>query len=384
MPSRLPTSVATGSLSVWAVGPYCRLRRHGTRCAVAGCGRTFGGSCSAVADKRPRCIACWRCFSLAVAWAPGWPLAQGACEAETATLTALARGVQLDITAPAGLRSGGCGARCVARRVPLSAEDAGVRGGGHSRRGPHRGAAAAQAGTERQAGPGRQCRTRPAGRPRPSAAARAPLDLAFGAGKTRLLVPLYQPGSKLAGSVDVRVFDAGALALEARWWRRPRAASAVSARPSCREINVAPGTPEIVVQDPFDIDVPKRIVISNSGRYRLHVFEGRYRVFELATGAKLVDRAGHNPNFSPTSRFVVADVGDADGRELEVIDLVSQQVIYTAAGPVRRLGQWRRVPHRRNFAIWRPERASLASSRGLLRRRSADDPQDTAGRRPGS
>src|SRR5256885_897311 len=47
------------------------------------------------------------------------------------------------------------------------------------------------------------------------ATARAPLDLAFGAGKTRLVVPLYQPGSKLAGSVDVHVFAAGALALEA-------------------------------------------------------------------------------------------------------------------------------------------------------------------------
>ena len=159
------------------------------------------------------------------------------------------------------------------------------------------------------------------------------LDLAFGAGKTRLLVPLDQPGSKLAGYVDLRVFDAGALAIEA----------VVVAKTACgerslgeiirREIDVAPGAPEIVVQDPFDIDIPKRIVISNSGRYRLHIFEGRYRVFEIATGAKLVDRAGHGPNFSPTSRFVVADIGDADGRELEVIDLVSQQVIHTAAGP---------------------------------------------------
>jgi len=65
----------------------------------------------------------------------------------------------------------------------------------------------------------------------------------------------------------------------------------------------------------------------------LRVFDRRYRVYELATGAKLVDRAGHSPNFSPTSRFLVADIGDADGRDLEVIDLVSQQVIHVAAGP---------------------------------------------------
>jgi hypothetical protein len=56
-------------------------------------------------------------------------------------------------------------------------------------------------------------------------------------------------------------------------------------------------------------------------------------VFDLSTGAKLVDRAGHSPNFSPTSRFVAADIGDLDGSDLEVIDLVSRQVIYTAAGP---------------------------------------------------
>ena len=165
------------------------------------------------------------------------------------------------------------------------------------------------------------------------AAARGPLDLAFGAGKTRLLVPLYQPGSKLAGSVDVRVFDAGTLALEAVVVAKTACGERSLGETVRREIDVAPGAPQIVVQDPFDIDIPKRIVISNSGRYRLHVFEGRYRVFEIATGAKLVDRAGHSPNFSPTSRFVVADIGDADGRELEVIDLVSQQLIYTATGP---------------------------------------------------
>ena len=165
------------------------------------------------------------------------------------------------------------------------------------------------------------------------ATARTPLDLAFGAGKTRLLVPLHQPGSKLAGFVDVRVFDAGALTLEAQVVAKTACGERNLGETIRREIVVAPGAPEIVVQDPFDIDVPKRIVISNSGRYRLHVFAGRYRVFELATGAKLVDRAGHSPNFSPTSRFLVADIGDADGRELEVIDLVSQQVIDTASGP---------------------------------------------------
>ena len=158
----------------------------------------------------------------------------------------------------------------------------------------------------------------------------------------------------------MRVFDAGAFALEAEVVAKTACGERSLGEPVKREINVAPGAPEIVVQDPFDIDVPKRIVISNSGRYRLHVFEGRYRVFELTTGAKLVDRAGHGPNFSPTSRFVVADVGDADGRDLEVIDLISQQVIYTAAGPFVGWANGDAFLIDGDVAVRRPQRAPRA------------------------
>lgn len=253
--------------------------------------------------------------------------AQSACEAETAGLRTLAQDVRIDITAPADLRSGGAVRftwRAASRFPAKTAAFIMMAIPGEVR---------VEAPPLPKQGPNADAKADLPGVLALPQGARGPLDITFGAGKTRLLVPLHQPRAKLAGSVDVRVFDAGALALDA----------AVVAKTACgerslgtavkREVTVAPGTPEIVVQDPFDIDVPKRIIISNSGRYRLHVFEGRYRVFELATGAKLVDRAGHNPNFSPTSRFVVADIGDADGRDLEVIDLVSQQVIYTAAGP---------------------------------------------------
>jgi Caspase domain len=261
-------------------------------------------------------------LALALLW-PRVAAAQGACDGETASLKALAQEVQLDIAAPASLRSGG------ALRVTWRAASR------FASKTPVYWAVAIPGEVRIEAPPDQADNTAPdlPGVLALPGAARAPVDLAFGAGKTRLLVPLYQPGSKLAGSVDVRVFDAGALALEAVVVAKTACGERNLSQLITREINVAPGVPEIVVQDPFDIDVPKRIVISNSGRYRLHVFEGRYRVFELATGAKLVDRAGHSPNFSPTSRFVVADIGDADGRDLEVIDLVSQRVIYTAAGP---------------------------------------------------
>jgi caspase domain-containing protein len=265
-------------------------------------------------------------LALALLW-PGVAAAQGPCETETAGLKALAQGVQLEITAPAELRSGGAvhiAWRAASRLPPKTPVFLAVAIPGEVRAEAPPLPKPAQDGNVEPHLPGVLALP---------VAARAPLDLAFGAGKTRLLIPLHQPGSRLAGSVDVRVFDAGALVLEGAVVAKTACGERNLSQITKREINVAPGAPEIVVQDPFDIDVPKRIVISNSGRYRLHVFEGRYRVFDLASGAKLVDRAGHNPNFSPTSRFVVADVGDADGRELEVIDLVSQQVIYTAAGP---------------------------------------------------
>ena len=315
-------------------------------------------------------------------WGLEWPWHRAACEAETAGLKALARGVQLDITAPADLRSGGAvhvAWRAASRFPPKTPVFVVVAIPGEVRieapplPKPAQDSKPDQADNAAPDLPGVLALP---------GAARAPLDLAFGAGKTRLLVPLYQPGSKLAGSVDVRVFDAGALALEAVVVAKTACGERSLGETIRREIDVAPGAPEIVVQDPFDIDVPKRIVISNSGRYRLHVFEGRYRVFELATGAKLVDRAGHSPNFSPTSRFVVADVGDADGRELEVIDLVSQQVIHTAAGP---------------FVGWANGDAFLIDGTsqygGLSVRPSlisrpvataGDDPQDKPERRPGS
>lgn len=253
--------------------------------------------------------------------------AQNPCDAETASLKNLAQGVQIDITPPAGLRSGGTVGvawRATSRfpsRTPVFA-------------------VVAIPGDVRVEAPAAPA-PNPTGDAPPDlpgvlalpASAQAPLGLAFGAGKTRLLIPLHQPGSKLAGTVQVRVFDAGTLALEADVVARTACGERSLGRHIGRTATVAPGTPEIVVQDPFDIDVPQRILISNSGRYRLHVFAGTYRVFELATGAKLIDRAGHSPNFSPTSRFVVADVGDPDGREFEVIDLASQQVIHMAAGP---------------------------------------------------
>jgi uncharacterized protein YecT (DUF1311 family) len=168
-------------------------------------------------------------------------------------------------------------------------------------------------------------------------ATRAPLGIQFGADKTRALIPLHQPGSRLSGSFSVRIFDSGPHALSAALIARTQCGERQLTADLGRSIFVAPGDPEILVQDPYDIEVPKSVLVSNNGRYLAQIFDARYRVFDLATGVKLVDRNGFAPNFSPTSRFIVADVGDHDGRDFEVIDLISRDVI---ARPIGRYVGW--------------------------------------------
>ena len=82
----------------------------------------------------------------------------------------------------------------------------------------------------------------------------------------------------------------------------------------------------MVIQDFFSLDRPESVFISNNGKYRLEIFKASYRVFETASGTKIVDRAGVNPNFSPAARFVVAYKAgnESVGGALEVVDLITR------------------------------------------------------------
>ena len=113
--------------------------------------------------------------------------------------------------------------------------------------------------------------------------------------------------------------------------------------------DVAAGEPQITVQDFVApdpklelaaIDPPQRIQeveLTADGRYRLEIFPRRYRVFDLASGAKIVDRSGVKPRFSPSGRFVVASIGDPDKvfpTNFEVIDLIAGTPVGHASGPI--------------------------------------------------
>lgn len=170
---------------------------------------------------------------------------------------------------------------------------------------------------------------------------RAPLGIKFGSNSTsRILIPLYQPGSRLSGSFALRLLTTGTQTVQSGLVSLTRCGERLIKSFQNQPILVTPSKPDIVIQDFYDTAAPRRIVLSNSGRYRLKVYTNRYQVFDTFTDVKLLDRAGYNPNFSPTERFVAASILDDAALQqqqeegFEVIDLMSLEVIAKPTGPV--------------------------------------------------
>ncbi len=171
-----------------------------------------------------------------------------------------------------------------------------------------------------------------------------PAGIADERASTRAIVVLHGSDRPVAGRLGIRAYQAGDLALT---WK-------LIAKSACGEhvlrqdkisIAVSYGRPAIVVQDRFADDKPEKTVNSGDGRYRLVVFENRYQVFELQSGAKIVDRIGLEPNFSSTGRFIAAKGYSKEQLEVplglalpiyhDVIDLVTGELVLNdVTGPV--------------------------------------------------
>ena len=170
------------------------------------------------------------------------------------------------------------------------------------------------------------------------AGARAPAAVAFGAERMRVFVPLHMLGMPEAATFKIKPYRAGPLMVEHAVIAKTGCGERIVGRGPQRDFTVEAGRPEIVIQDFFTLEKPDRTIVSNSSRYRLEVFARSYRVIDIASGAKIVDRVGLNPNFSPTSRFVAALRGESDndtGGGMELFDLVAgRQVEFALEGPI--------------------------------------------------
>ncbi|WP_316398025.1 caspase domain-containing protein [Bradyrhizobium sp. 33ap4] len=144
--------------------------------------------------------------------------------------------------------------------------------------------------------------------------------LTYGKDLVRAFVPIYRNVDPTEGEVSIIPYGAGQQTI--RW--------AIVSAGDCGEqkygetektIEVIAGPPEVVVQDRYTTEKPIKRIRSPNGAHEIRVFKERYEVYDLHTGAKVLDRAGVDPSFSPTGRFV------ASRGESGVIDLLSGKQI---------------------------------------------------------
>ncbi len=157
--------------------------------------------------------------------------------------------------------------------------------------------------------------------------ARAPSGLKHASSRTRAFVPLHRGTLASGGSFSVIPERAGQQQIGWTIVSAGTCGESVLAQGTPRQFTVGLGAPKIVVQDRFADDKPLKRFRHSSGRYDLLVFKGRYEVRDAKTDELVLVRAGIDPNFSPTGRFVAAR-REVDNN-IEVLDLVSGDLVET-------------------------------------------------------
>jgi len=156
--------------------------------------------------------------------------------------------------------------------------------------------------------------------------ARAPYGLKHALQRTRAFVPLVH-GQAAAGGFKILPQRVGSQQIGWAIVSGGACGEVVLATGSPSSFTVGLGTPEIVIQDRFTTERPLKRIHHASGHYDLLVFKGRYEIHEADTDELLLERAGIDPNFSPTGRFVAAR-REVD-HSFEVLDIVSGDLVAT-------------------------------------------------------
>lgn len=204
--------------------------------------------------------------------------------------------------------------------------------------------------------------------------AKGPYDIADALEQTRVFIPLHALSQAASGSFKIKFFTAGPNTVS--WFvsslsedfqdasRRKSTVIAKAKEPV--NVTVEIGKPAIVVRDSFapniatgsgGIEHPKKRIVSNSNEFELQIFAKFYRVYDLVSGELVLERAGVEPNFSPTSRFIGAFT---EGAGFEIIDLYADRVVLNGGelnrsdkyvGPVH-IAAWGRGDGLVALSIW--------------------------------
>ena len=158
-----------------------------------------------------------------------------------------------------------------------------------------------------------------------TAGAKGPDGLRHAQERTRAIIPLHGRLPAASGTITVFLLSSGPQDIGVSLVTGGECGEHVLRTERSPRLTVELGLPEIVVQDRFTSYAPDEILADASGRYEMKVYKDRYDVFDREMGALLFSRAGLQPRFSPTGRFVAA-VRSTDKR-LEVIDLADGAVV---------------------------------------------------------
>jgi uncharacterized protein YecT (DUF1311 family) len=164
--------------------------------------------------------------------------------------------------------------------------------------------------------------------------ARAPYGFEFEPERARIIIPLHQPLVPRQGTLEVQPAWAGQMLIHAAVFRRDHDRNVVLWRSNPMTKTVEPGPISVSVWQEVSSQAPKELRQSNDGRWELRIYRDSYEVTDARTGDLVIRRAGSNPAFSPTQRFLIASTGEGYD---EIIDLVMRRVIRQ---------------HVRNFLVW--------------------------------
>lgn len=171
----------------------------------------------------------------------------------------------------------------------------------------------------------------------------APFGLDFAQDRMRVIIPLHDSDHG-AGRLDILPYVTGGLTLDWALAHVPVFLAGngdpVLAAGESLALELSPGRPRIIVQDPFDVETPTETILSNDGRFVLEIRTESFRVLNAQTGALVYAGPGFQPNFSPGSRYVHA-VGPAIELEegyshlrsdLVVVDLYAERPVLELDG----------------------------------------------------
>ena len=139
-----------------------------------------------------------------------------------------------------------------------------------------------------------------------AAGAPGPYEMKFGKGQSRALVAIHHKnGMANRGEFAITPYRSGS---QTYAWAVVTAGACGEQIISqgTRAIEIAPGAAELVVQDRFSPDQPRRRIRSNDGHYDLLVFDGRFQAHDVATDSTILKLAGVDTNFSPPADSCVA------------------------------------------------------------------------------